>query len=77
MPGITLAIATEKLTAALDAYDIAINSAQYSKSGGQINVQVTHVNIATHQKSIEFWQNWVDKLSGNQQGIIISQVAPK
>ena len=77
MAGITLAIANAKLTAALDAYDIAVNSDSYGKSGGQINSQVKHQPLDKLQAAIDYWQNWVDKFSGNQQGMIISQPAPK
>ena len=77
MAGITLPIATAKLQSALDAHEKALNSVSYGKSGGQINVNVQHQPIDKLEKTIDYWQGWIDKLTDNSQGIIISQIAPK
>ena len=77
MAGLTLSQAETGLSNALDALAKAVNAQGYSQSGSQISISKQNQSVGQLQKNIDFWQNWVDKLSNNQRGIIISQVAPK
>jgi len=77
MAGLTLSDAETGLANALSAMTKAVNSQGYSHSGAQVSISKQNQSIGQLQSNVDFWQNWVDKLSNNQRGVIISQVAPE
>lgn len=64
MAGITLAIATARLDIWLAA-DAAVAGGQSYQvaSGGGDQRMLTRANAAEIRKNIDYWQNWVNKLT--------------
>jgi hypothetical protein len=63
MAGITLAQAEAKLTAALSAYESALNNQSYSIGGRSLSRQA----IASLQSAVKYWDAKVKELSGEQE----------
>jgi len=77
MAGITLTQAEAKLVLALAAYDKALKSHSYSHGGSQVNFDMRRQRLSELQDGIDYWQNWVERLSDTAgKGIIIERYSP-
>jgi len=64
MPGITLAIAQEKLNAFLAAQDAVLTGQSYTIAGRSL----TRANLADIQKGIDYWNGQVNALERREAG---------
>ena len=75
MSGITLTQAETGLSNAISAMEKAVKAQGYSHSGAQVNFNVQRQSLRVLQENIDYWQNWVDKLS-NDGGIFEGRLTP-
>jgi hypothetical protein len=77
MAGITLTQAQTALESSLAAYEKAVKAKDYTHSGSELSISKQNQDLDNILESIDFWDNKVQELSDNNQGLIISQYAPQ
>tara|TARA_B100000614_G_C14498467_1_gene473627 strand:- start:1015 stop:1236 length:222 start_codon:yes stop_codon:yes gene_type:complete len=72
MPGITLEVAQAKLEGWLKAEDMVSRSQSYSHEG----LTLTRADADQITAKIEYWNNWVQRLSGGRRRGVSRVVLP-